>query len=399
METTTTIAGRTVTRAAVLAAVAEHDRLGSVAFLRRYGYRSASRFHLRLDGRSYPSKAIAGVAAGVESADFFGGARGAAGNLARLGFDVRNSKTGAIVSRELDSLRRACEREGLDVSEKPWPDTKIQPTAYFASGSNRATEIRGMSRAGADIGVAAPHVSAAAEAELLALAGSDVLVFVDSGAFSEVEFGPEGVSIVKPMTADTWASVLGFYRRLALRLGDQLWIVAPDRVGCQRTSLERLARYAPQVRELHELGARVLVPIQKGDLSQADFAAAADEALGFSDWLPAMPCKKAATTAAEVAAFVAARSPRHVHLLGLGIRSRSLDAYLAPFGGSCSVSLDSCWITANVGAKNGPGNGPRRLTKARRVAQTVLDRLRAADRFGVTELASYCCLAGAGLLR
>jgi len=396
MTTTITLRGRSVTAAHVLEAIAEHDNLGTVRFLHRHGYRAASRWVLRHNGRSYPSKAILGVAAGLESADFFGGVAGAGAALTRLGFVIRQTESGRIMRRELDSLRRACERAGLSVAEPSWPATDVIPTAYFASGSNRPLEIRGLSAAGADIGVAAPQLSPAALGELEALAGSEIQVFCDSGAFSEVRFGPDGPRVVQPMGDDHWQAVFSVYRRLAVALGSSAWLVAPDRVGCQQTSLERLERYAAEVAELRALGARVLVPVQKGAASQAEFAAAVDTALGFSDWVAAIPAKKAATTAAEFAAFVAARRPAHVHLLGLGIRNSQLPAFLAA-AGSASVSLDSCWLTANVGRTNGPGGTPRRLTRARDAAKKILGRLRSA--VGAAELAAYCCLAGAGLVR
>lgn len=408
MVSSITLRGRTVTRADVLEALAELDQVGKIRFLRTHGFRDSVRFHLRHDGRSYPSKAILGVASGLASAEFFGGASHAARQLAELGFEVRNSTTGALVDRQLDSLRRACEREGLEVSERPWPTIANAVTAYFASGSNRAPEIRGLSRAGADVGVAAAELTEEAILELEALAGSDVLVFVDSGAFSEVDFPEDGPPVVvRPMGPDDWTRVLALYLRLAKVLGSQVWLVAPDRVGCQRTSLERLELYGDQVRELRDLGARILVPVQKGDRTQAEFAGDVDEVLGFSDWIPALPCRKAATTSDEVAAFVEGRTlltgreVPHVHLLGLGIRSRQLREYLAPFaprgGRATSVSLDACWITANVGRTNGPKNGPRRLTRARDVAARILERL-GVRRLAAMELAVYSCLAGAGLV-
>jgi hypothetical protein len=386
---TATIAGRQISRAKILAACAEHDRLGRLAFLDRYGYARAQRWHLRANGRSYPSKAIVGVAAGLkaDAAGFFGGTRGAVQALATLGFTVRNSETGEKADAKLDSLRRVCERAGLSVAEGEWPRTEVQPTAYFASGSNQPNQIRALGKAGADVGVAAPHVSANGEAELLALVGSDVAVFVDSGAFSEVKFGAEGRTVVRPMTDADWQLVLGLYERLA-PLGSQLFVVAPDCIGDQDESLRRLARYADRVLAL---GCNVLVPVQKGALSQVEFAAAVDAILG-TDWIPAMPCKKAATTAAELADFVAARNPRHVHLLGLGIRSRNLTAYLAGVGRT-SVSLDSCWITANVGRKRA---GPLRLTRAQDMARSVLARVRAT--VSHVELAFYSCFAGPGLV-
>lgn len=385
-----TLKGRKVTRQDVIDAALRYDELGKDAFLAEGGYSDAVRYHLRLDGRSYPSKAILGTAAGLTSTEFFGGAAHTVAQLAMLGFHVRNSETGEIVDPGLESLRKRVVAEGLNVGEAAWPNPAVQPTAYFASGSNQPGEIRGLARAGADIGVAVPHVSENSERELLALAGSEVQLFVDSGAFSEVKFGPEGCTVVKPMGADEWETVLSLYERLAAALGSQLYVVAPDRVGCQQTSLERLERYADRVRALRATGANILVPVQKGELTQVEFAAAVDEVLGFSDWQAALPCKKAATTADEVAAFVEGRNPEHVHLLGLGIRSPKLAAYLAPFADSrSSVSLDSCWLTANVGLTNGPGGGPRRLTKAREVAKRVLGL---DGGLPVIELAVYTCL-------
>lgn len=389
-----TLRGRKVTRAKVLAAIAECDRLGKKVFLERHGYRDSVRWHLRHNGLSYPSKAILGVAAGLKADEFFGGAAHTVSQLAALGFHVRNSVTGDLADAKLDFLRRACVRAGLDVDQPAWPTTPVAPVAYFASGSNQPGEIRGLAAAGADLGVAVPEITDKSERELHRLAGSDVQVFVDSGAFSEVKFGPNGPEVVKPMGAREWDRVLGLYERLARSLGDQLWIVAPDRVGCQETSLQRLRIYRDRIAALRDLGVRILVPVQKGALSQSEFAKRIDEALGFDDWLPALPAKKAATTAAEVAAFVRDRKPRHVHLLGLGIRSRQIEAYLKPFvDADCTVSLDSCWITANVGRA---GKG-RRLTRARDIANSVLSRVRTAIK--TVELAIYCCWAGPGLVR
>jgi len=388
-QNTVEVAGRTVSRGDIIRVIAEIEDLGRVRFLRRYGYREASRFVLRVNGKSYPSKAVLGVAAGLKPSEFFGGARGAAGSLARLGFNVRNAATGAKASRELDSLRRACEKEGLAVGEKPWPSLATEPAAYFASGSNRPAEIRGLARAGADIGVVAGELSENALVELEALAGSDVLVFVDSGAFSEVEFRDGEFVKVRDIN---WGDVFRVYRRLARALGNQLFLVAPDRVGCQTTTLARLAAFRDEIDALGRLGARVLVPVQKGALSQAAFAREIGRTLAGASWLPAMPCKKAATTVDELAAFVRDAKPPHVHLLGLGIRNPKVADYVAAAG--ASVSLDSCWIAANAGR----GKSPRRYTRARDVAGRIISALGVAT-VAVSELAIYACHAGAGLVR
>lgn len=83
-----------VTRAHVLAALAEHDRIGDREFLRRYGFGRAHAYVLWHGGRDYDCKAIVGVAylhatgTALTSQEFSGGKDGATGVLTDLGFDV-----------------------------------------------------------------------------------------------------------------------------------------------------------------------------------------------------------------------------------------------------------------------------------------------------------------------
>ncbi|WP_433179917.1 hypothetical protein [Actinoallomurus sp. CA-150999] len=84
-----------ITREAVLAAIAEFDRLGRDAFLEKYGFDSSRRYWLRYEGARYDSKAIAGVAHGrlpgrspLAAKEFSGGIGHAVTVLRRLGFDV-----------------------------------------------------------------------------------------------------------------------------------------------------------------------------------------------------------------------------------------------------------------------------------------------------------------------
>ncbi|MDR6530235.1 hypothetical protein J2800_000971 [Caulobacter rhizosphaerae] len=83
-------------RKAVLATMARYDEMGGQAFLDAYGYGEASLYLAHHAGRTYDSKAIVGVAYGVQYPDhgplvagsFSGGKGHAAGHLARLGFEV-----------------------------------------------------------------------------------------------------------------------------------------------------------------------------------------------------------------------------------------------------------------------------------------------------------------------
>lgn len=371
-----------VTRQDVLDAIALCDELGVEAFLKRHGYGHRFRYQVRHRQRSYPSKAILGVAAGLGHGDLQGGIAQVAPALSRLGFEVRCG-TRVIANAGLVDLVSGIAFADLDpghVARDNVNPLPIEPTAYFLSGSNRPGEIQGLAELGQDIGLAAPEVSPEAEAILGQLAGHDVLVFLDSGAFSEVKFSPAagGFVIDKLITDSEWRKRLDLYKRLGRKLGSSLVAVAPDRVGSQVETLERLARYRDDLLELRAMGVRLLVAIQKGEVSQAEFSQQVDETLGFADWIPALPCKKAATTAEECAEFVRVRAPKHVHLLGLGIRNQSIHKYLRGFvGTTTSVSLDSNWITASVGRTNGPQNGPRRYTRARDLAKVALGSLAA----------------------
>ena len=81
-----------VNRSHVLAALAEHDRLGSREFLSRYSFGRSRAYTLWHNGQEYDSKAILGVAylhatgTAATRDEFRGGLSGASAGLARVGF-------------------------------------------------------------------------------------------------------------------------------------------------------------------------------------------------------------------------------------------------------------------------------------------------------------------------
>ena len=83
-------------RQAVLSALAEFDRLGRDAFLKKFGFARARNYFLSHHGKTYDSKAIVGVAYGYEhpaegplkAEDFSGGEATVKAVLERLGFEV-----------------------------------------------------------------------------------------------------------------------------------------------------------------------------------------------------------------------------------------------------------------------------------------------------------------------
>jgi 5-methylcytosine-specific restriction protein A len=100
-----------VTRASVLAAAAEFERLGRAAFLSLTGFGPAKAYFLQHDGKLYDSKAIMGYAHGVSTGvplgpgDFSGGDQTVAHRLQALGFTVLNLRQ----DWEYDEIVLACE--------------------------------------------------------------------------------------------------------------------------------------------------------------------------------------------------------------------------------------------------------------------------------------------------
>lgn len=379
---------KNLTRAAVLGAIDECRSIGIEAFLKKYGYGPSRTFQIRYAGQSFPMKAIMGVAAGLKHSEFFSGAEHLVKHVTRLGFQVREGKR-VVTALGLLQLAQAGAAEARETFEMP--ELPVEPVSFFASGTNRTGEIRGMASVGQDVGVVAHEIvgRSPAEKELHALAGTDINVFVDSGAFSEVKFTAAGPVTVDPITPARWEEIFALYDRLAETLGPQAFLVAPDKIGDQDETLRRLETYRGRLAALAAKGARILVPVQKGALTQTQFATKVAELLAGIAWQPALPCKKSATTPAECAAFVRdfCAPGRHVHLLGLGPTNRNAPEYLAAFVGTgVTVSLDACWITANVGCENDGSNGKskrpaRRYTIAQRIAKTALGALSGALSF------------------
>jgi hypothetical protein len=87
-----------VTRADVVRAIQEYDRLGPERFFSEHGFARATTYELVWDERTYPPKAILGTAyelatgQRLASGDFEGGKTGAVKVLGKLGFTVQPAR-------------------------------------------------------------------------------------------------------------------------------------------------------------------------------------------------------------------------------------------------------------------------------------------------------------------
>lgn len=354
-----------VTREDILEAVETCKRMGEDFFLKHFGFGKATKYLLQVQGAYYPSKAILGVAVGMSAKDFSGGIHFTVRILKRLGFKIKEKIT-EKVKRFIEFAR------GIFL---PFPSIAIpftlptNPVSIFFSGLTNEGEIEGCIHTGFDIGVSACTCRERTENALKdQLLGTDIQLFVDSGAFSEMKFKPVP-HVVKPMTDAVWQKVMELYYRLACDFGENVHVVVPDRVLDQKVTLERMKTYADYMLGLLYMGARVLVPVQKGALSQTDFFAEACKTLDVNpdDVTPALPCKQGATLQPELEQFVKDVQPKKLHLLGMGPHTQTALPFLktiAKYSPHTLVQIDSCMIRAQVGRKDGPKitNGVKRLT-------------------------------------
>lgn len=248
--------------------------------------------------------------------------------------------------------------------------TESQPT-HFASGVNHPGEVRGLALSGRSVGITASEcydgLAGALIAELANYAGGGLLeVFVDSGAFGEMEFTAAGPRVKREITTADWAKRFEIFRWVACAFGHRALLVAPDRVGCQETTISRLRSYAAEVATWRSVGARVMVPVQKGAMPMSAFYRLACDTLGF-DAIAGVPMKKDATSLDDLRELVESM-PWFctIHLLGLGPSSKRYApavALIKSLRPAAVVTSDSVTVRSMVGRTNGRGGGPRELTK------------------------------------
>ena len=123
--------GREVTRQQVLSILDGLDagRLNPAD----YGYGPARRWFIRHNGRSYPSKAVLGIAAGMRASEFFGGVAETTRVLRALGFDLRMADNTAQADANIVEIASLIRSLNASVVEKPW-NLEPAPAAYYASG-------------------------------------------------------------------------------------------------------------------------------------------------------------------------------------------------------------------------------------------------------------------------
>jgi hypothetical protein len=258
-----------------------------------------------------------------------------------------------------------------------YPIDLTQEDQHFHSGINDKGECRGLLMSGRHVGITASCMRPGMLRELAIGRHGFTRLFVDSGAFSEVKFGP--YRVVKEITDSEWRRRFKLYRWASATFRDRAYIVAPDRVGDQDVTIERLQRYALDVSWCASFGANVIVPVQKGSRSMGEFYRLARSILCLrTEPIAGIPMQKDATSIDELREF-AATLPwfgARIHLLGIGPKAklgrfwRAINA-IKSVRPNCQVTSDSALVPSLVGRTNGPGGGPRILTALQDEARTL----------------------------
>jgi hypothetical protein len=164
-------------------------------------------------------------------------------------------------------------------------------------------------------------------------------VFIDSGAFKAFQ---------KNEQVD-WAKVLNAYDSVLamVEASSGLSIVAPDVIGDQEGTLALWQQFADKVRGWIDAGARVIVPLQQGDLSAGEMLARAKACFGSSRFCAGIPSNLAAMTAADCATL------RHhdFHILGrvamTGDLQDKIDVLMTNNPGA-SYTADANWLRSRM---------------------------------------------------
>lgn len=221
----------------------------------------------------------------------------------------------------------------------PAPSVKLA----FRSGMSRSTDFWAAAAAGVPIGVVATELNGGLRRigipRFLAEGG---FLFIDSGAFGELATG-EAPDFDKVLSVYEWIADDAGYRFD----GAQLYVVAPDKVGDQAASLERLAAYAGRVRALIEQGCKVIVPLQRGALSAVEMLDRMAAILGTREFVAGIPSNKEALSIAECASL----QHHTYHVLGrVQMNQDQLDrlAALMQRNPHAEITADANWLRSRL---------------------------------------------------
>lgn len=176
----------------------------------------------------------------------------------------------------------------------------------FHSGMSSRSDLRAAIDQGVAIGVVATLLDVSKRTLALPrFLDKGGAVFVDSGAFAAFQKGEEV----------DWHRVFTAYESILVMTDkpEGLSIVAPDVIGCQQRTLALWEQYAARVSSWIAAGARVIVPLQRGQLCAGQMLAHAKRVFGDVPFAVGIPSNLEAMTSEDALTI---RGHDDFHILG-----------------------------------------------------------------------------------
>lgn len=184
----------------------------------------------------------------------------------------------------------------------------------------------------------------------------------DSGAFGAFLSGEEM----------DWREIMSRYQTLANMTDhpENLYVVAPDKVGDQSGTMAVLEAWAPKVRALVDEGCQVIVPIQAGSLPGQEMIERAAVLLGTRKFIVGVPSNRAAMSIEEC------RTLRHAafHILGrVQADEEQIERiYALREGNPCAqINADANWLRSRMDTVRKGTEAERELRCAAALARAL----------------------------
>ena len=210
----------------------------------------------------------------------------------------------------------------------------------FHSGMSAKSDIRAAVEEGVPVGVVATLLDLSKTFLVLPRhLDNGGAAFVDSGAFAAFQKG-ETVS---------WERVFNVYESILLMTSrpEGLSIVAPDVIGDQAATLALWSEHSARVRKWVATGARVIVPLQCGEMSACQLLDKAKAIFGTDSFCAGIPSNLAAMGAEDSATI----THTDFHILGRVILTADLKSKLSVLlanNPGATYTADANWLRSRI---------------------------------------------------
>ena len=169
-----------------------------------------------------------------------------------------------------------------------------------------------------------------------------------------------------------WREIMSRYQTLANMTDhpENLYVVAPDKVGDQAGTMAALEAWAPKVRALIDEGCQVIVPIQAGILPGQEMIERAAALLGTRKFIVGVPSNRAAMSIEEC------RTLRHAafHILGrVQADEEQIERIYALREGNpfAQINADANWLRSRMDTVRKGTEAERELRSAAALARAL----------------------------